>query len=175
MPNTVVSLQSLRRHVFTASLILICLTAFFTIALLSDRIFEHLPHSEDEAAYLFQAKVFAQNHLAAPTPPLRQAFWSPFVVDYQGQRFGKYPPGWPFLLSLGVRLGEPWLVNATLAAITLALIAWLGHCFCRRAYMNQWHATNDKKSSPRRWGDSPLPEGEGLGVRATTATIPKKV
>ncbi|NJN98306.1 MAG: hypothetical protein HC875_31565, partial [Anaerolineales bacterium] len=60
-------LKSLPRSfspVFVA--ILICLTAFAVIALLSDRVFEHLPHSEDEAAYLFQAKVFAQNHLTVP-------------------------------------------------------------------------------------------------------------
>lgn len=156
--------------------VVICLVAFTVIALLSDHIFEHLPHSEDEAAYLFQAKVFAQNHLAAPTPPLRQAFWSPFVVDYQGQRFGKYPPGWPFLLSLGVRLGEPWLVNATLAAITLALIAWLGHCFYNRACPSlSTPPTRSVKPalsltlSQRDRGllaCSTLSEGEELGVRA---------
>jgi hypothetical protein len=85
-----------------------------------------VPHSEDEAAYLFQAKVFALNRLAAPTPALADAFWSPFVVDYQGQRFGKYSPGWPFLLSWGVRLGVPWLMNALLGTLTLALLARLG-------------------------------------------------
>ncbi len=110
-------------------LVVICLAAFVAITILSDRIFEHVPHSEDEVAYIFQAKVFAQNRLSAPTPPLAQAFWSPFVVDYGGQRFGKYPPGWPFLLSLGMDLNKPWLVNALLGTVTLALIGWLGRCF----------------------------------------------
>jgi len=64
-----------------------------------------------------------------PTPPHRQAFWTPFVVDYQGQRFSIKPPGWSLLLSLGVRLNAPWLVNTLLGAATLALIAWLGYCF----------------------------------------------
>ena len=105
---------------------LICLLAFVVIGLLADRIFEHVPHSEDEVAYLFQAKVFAQNRLTVPTPANPDAFWSPFVVDYQGVRFGKYPPGWPLLLSLGVRWGQPWLVNALLGVATLALIARLG-------------------------------------------------
>lgn len=107
---------------------LISLLAFLITAILSAQIFEHVPHSEDEVAYFFQAKVFAFNHLTVPTPPYAQAFWTPFVVDYQGQRFGKYPPGWPLLLSLGVRLGAPWLVNSLLASLTLALIAWLGYC-----------------------------------------------
>lgn len=121
--------QFLHRYPSAFTLFAICLTAFIVIALLSDRIFEHIPHSEDEVAYLFQAKVLAQNRLAVPTPLYRQAFWSPFVVDYQGQRFGKYPPGWPFLLSFGVRLNLPWLVNALLGTASLALIAWLGYCF----------------------------------------------
>ncbi len=109
--------------------IAICLTAFITIAILFDQVSEHVPHSEDEVAYVFQAKVLAQNRLAGATPPNDDAFWTPFVLDYKGQRFGKYPPGWPFLLSLGIRLGAPWLVNAWLGALTLALVAWLGACF----------------------------------------------
>ncbi len=107
----------------------ICLTAFIAIAILSAQIFEHIPHSEDEVAYIFQASVFAQNRLTVSTPPVKDAFWSPFVVDYQGQRFGKYHPGWPLLLNLGVRIGTPWIVNALLATFTLVLIAWLGHCY----------------------------------------------
>ncbi len=104
----------------------ICLAAFAAIAILSASIFEYVPHSEDEVAYLFQAKVFAQGRLAVPTPAQRLVFWTPFVVDYQGQRFGKYSPGWPLLLGLGVRLDAPWLVNAGLAVLTLALVARLG-------------------------------------------------
>lgn len=110
-------------------LIPICLVAFSAIILLSAHVFEHVPHSEDEVAYVFQAKVFAENRLAAPTPPYPQAFWTPFVVDHAGQRFGKYPPGWPLLLSLGMRLNVPWLINTFLATLTLALIARLGICF----------------------------------------------
>ena len=48
---------------------LICLTAFVAIAILSAQIFEHVPHSEDEVAYIFQAKLYAQNRLTVPTPP----------------------------------------------------------------------------------------------------------
>lgn len=111
-------------------IIIICaIAAFAAIAVISDRVFEHVPHSEDEVAYLFQAKVFAQNRLAVPTPPHKDAFWSPFVLDYRGWRFGKYPPGWPLLLSLGVRLNQPWLVNALLGTLTLALISGLGYLF----------------------------------------------
>ncbi|GAB4443632.1 MAG: hypothetical protein Kow0031_25920 [Anaerolineae bacterium] len=106
----------------------IALTAFAAAALFAHAISGPVPHSEDEAAYLFQAQLFAQNRLTAPTPPLADAFWSPFVLDSNGHRFGKYPPGWPMLLSLGVRLNAPWLVNALLGAATLAMVALLGFC-----------------------------------------------
>ena len=104
----------------------ICLAAFLAITVLAAKIFEHVPHSEDEVAYLFQAKIFAQNRITVPTPPNDYAFWTPFVIDYEGARFGKYPPGWPLLLSIGVRLGAPWLTNAGLAVLSLAIIAYLG-------------------------------------------------
>ncbi len=123
---------SLSNRTWRWGLILICLTAFLVTALLAYTVFEQVPHSEDETAYIFQAKVFAQNRLFVPTPANDRAFWTPFVVDYEGRRFGKYPPGWPLLFSVGVRPGAPWLVNSLLAATTLGLIGWLG----RKLYGN---------------------------------------
>ena len=107
-------------------LLLICAAAFFLAALISQDIFERVPHVEDEAAYLFQAQVFAQGRLKVPTPPYPTSYWSPFVLDYQGQRFGKYPPGYPLLLSLGVLVGQPWIVNALLASLSLWALACAG-------------------------------------------------
>ncbi len=118
--------QKLRPHLWHAALLLICVTAFFLTALISQGIFERVPHVEDEAAYLFQAQVFAQGRVSVPTPPYPESYWSPFVVDYQGRRFGKYPPGYPLLLSLGVRAGAPWVVNALLGSLSLWFIAQLG-------------------------------------------------
>ncbi len=88
--------------------------------------FEGVPRSEDEVAYVFQAKVFAMGRLAVETPPNAGAFWTPFVLDYRGWRFSKYPPGWPLLLALGYLTRVPWLVNALLGAGILVLIAQLG-------------------------------------------------
>ncbi|MCB0168338.1 MAG: hypothetical protein KDI79_29185, partial [Anaerolineae bacterium] len=112
-----------------AGIIALCLVTFVAITLITQHIFEYVPHSEDEVAYLFQAKVLAENRLTVPTPPQAQAFWSPFVIDYDQQRFGKYPPGWPLLLSFGIRLGAPWLINAILGTVTLALIGLLGYFY----------------------------------------------
>ncbi len=90
-------------------------------ALVSRSVYERLPHLEDEMAYLWQARALngGQPVLASPDPA--RPFWQPFVVDRGGQRFGKYPLGWPLLLSVGTALGQAWWVNAWLAALTVAL------------------------------------------------------
>ena len=101
----------------------IALLATGAIALLA---FEGVPHLEDEVAYLFQARTMARGRLTVDSPPIPDAFWTPFVLDHEGQRFGKYPPGWPAVLALGVLGGAPWLVNPLLAALALALVYCLG-------------------------------------------------
>ena len=106
--------------------VLVVLASFILTAAVSLRPFERLPHLEDEIAYLYQAKIFAGGQLVIPTPQPRASYWQPFVVDFGGVRFGKYSPGWPLLLAVGVLLGQPWVVNAFLAALTVALTYRLG-------------------------------------------------
>lgn len=108
-----------------AALLLVCF-AFMMSALVSRTVFERLPHLEDEVAYLYQARIFARGDVVIDTPEPRRAYWQPFVVDYAGARFGKYTPGWPLLLAGGELLGQAWLINALLAALTVALVYRLG-------------------------------------------------
>ena len=82
--------------------ILICLVAFAASLFVSDQVYERLPHIEDEMAFAWQARVIARGQLTQPSPqPNPDSFLVPFVVDYQGQRFGKYPIGWPIILAAG--------------------------------------------------------------------------
>jgi 4-amino-4-deoxy-L-arabinose transferase-like glycosyltransferase len=107
-------------------LLLICAAALLGTAAFAALAFERLPHLEDEVAYLFQARTLAMGRLTVPSPAEPDSFWTPFVLDYRGQRFGKYPPGWPIMLALGVRAGAPWLVNPILAACALYLVYRIG-------------------------------------------------
>ena len=50
----------------------------------------------------------------------------PFVVDYEGQRFGKYPLGWPILLAVGERFDLRIWINPLLAGLGVWLIFRLG-------------------------------------------------
>ncbi len=106
--------------------LLLILFSFFMTALVSDRVFEHVPHLEDEVAYLFEAKLLAHGQSVIPSPTPARPFWQPFVVDLNGKRFGKYPLGWPGTLAIGVAAGQPWLVNALLGVLTVALVFRLG-------------------------------------------------
>ena len=94
--------------------------------LVADRIFERMAHLEDEMAYVWQAQAIAGGKLTVPSPPEPKSFLWPFVVDYNGQRFGKYPIAWPALLSLGERIGQRSLVNPLLAGLAIWLIYRLG-------------------------------------------------
>lgn len=105
--------------------------AFFALvmaALVSDRVFERLPHLEDELAYQYQAHIFAAGDITAPIPDEARAFWQPFVITYRANdaRFGKYHPGWPLLLALGLWMGQAWYINGLFALLTVALTYRLG-------------------------------------------------
>jgi hypothetical protein len=100
--------------------------SFGMAGLVSRTVFERLPHLEDEMAYLFQARTYARGSLVIESPVPSRAYWQPFVVDFDGRRFGKYTPGWPLHLMVGEMMGQPWVINAFLAAMTVALVYRLG-------------------------------------------------
>src|SRR5437762_6384737 len=111
------------------------LIGFFTFVLaaeISRTIFERLPHLEDEFAYLYQAKIFAGGHAWVVRDEPIKYFWQPFVIQPETsqdgilKRFGKYTPGWPLLLSIGVFAGQPWIVNAFLSMLSVLLTYRLG-------------------------------------------------
>jgi hypothetical protein len=106
--------------------LLFSLLAMTLAAVVTERIFEAVPHIEDEVAYVWQARLMAEGRLTIPSPPHPTSYLVPFVVDYNGQRFGKYPPGWPAMLSLGIRLGLRHLVNPFLAGLAVWLTYRLG-------------------------------------------------
>ncbi len=106
--------------------ILISLLGVLMAVFITDHIFERMAHLEDEIAYVWQAQAISRGYLTVSSPPDPDSFLVPFVVDYHGQRFGKYPLGWPALLAVGVFLGGRHLVNPLLSGLALWLIYRLG-------------------------------------------------
>jgi 4-amino-4-deoxy-L-arabinose transferase-like glycosyltransferase len=95
-------------------------------ALIAGTLLERIPHVQDSVAYLFQAKTLALGRLSVPVPHLSSFFTEEFIPMYHGQWFGKYPPGWPVLLTIGVILNASWLVNPVLTGLNLLLIFIIG-------------------------------------------------
>ncbi len=106
--------------------LLLSALAVLIIHRLAGHIFEFLPHLEDEIAYVWQARVYVQKQLTVPSPVDGKSFLVPFVVDYHGQRFAKYPPGWPMVLAFGVRWGARDWVNPLLAGLGIWWLYRLG-------------------------------------------------
>jgi 4-amino-4-deoxy-L-arabinose transferase-like glycosyltransferase len=92
----------------------------------ASQILEEIPHVEDEFAYLWQAHVMAEGRIMLPSPPEPESFLVPFVVDHNGMRFGKYSPGWPAALALGVAAGAAEWVNPLLAGLAVWFTYRLG-------------------------------------------------
>ncbi|OYX45548.1 MAG: hypothetical protein B7Z02_00900 [Rhodobacterales bacterium 32-67-9] len=85
--------------------------------------FEHLPHVEDEVAYLFQARTFAGGALSVPAPPdAAVPGLDYYLLEVRnGRWFSTSVPGWPLALAPFVALGLPWLLNPILAGVSVLL------------------------------------------------------
>jgi len=77
------------------------------------------PNSADEYSYFVMAQTFAEGKLSVASPEPREFFNFIHIVN-DGRYYGKYEPGWPAILTLGVLLGSPGLVNPILGALALA-------------------------------------------------------
>jgi len=94
---------------------------FLSAAFLAAFAYQYHPHVPDEVSYLLQAKYFAGGQLAMEIPPVVPAF-DLDLMTYEATRWcSPFPPGWPAILTIGVLLGAPWLVNPVLGAVGVLL------------------------------------------------------
>ncbi|MCI0393852.1 MAG: alkaline phosphatase D family protein, partial [Chloroflexi bacterium] len=103
-------------------LIALILLVFLAAGYIAGELLERIPHVQDDITYLFQAQTLARGRLWAAAPPLPAFFEQEFLLVRDGRWFGKYPPGFPLLLAVGVWPGGPWLVSPWLAALTIPLL-----------------------------------------------------
>ena len=81
----------------------------------------------DQSVYLFQARVLLNGHLTADAPPATiiqtpawlKAFSFDHHIIYKDMWFGKYPPGWPSILALGVGSHAERFVNPLIGLLVL--------------------------------------------------------
>lgn len=86
-------------------------------------VLEGIPHTQDEVAYLFQARNFAGGTLYASSfpPPIHRFFDHEFIIN-NGKWFGKYPPLHSLFLAIGDAFSFPALMNPLLAIGNSALL-----------------------------------------------------
>ena len=106
-----------RPVVYTAGIAGLSLVAIVFVALY---ILDEFPNSADEYVYLYQAEALNHGLLTQSSHPLDDFFRFNHVIQKDGVRTGRFPPGWPLFLAIPFSLGVPpvWL-NPVLGIITL--------------------------------------------------------
>ena len=89
-------------------------------------IYGGVPHLDDSAAALWQARVFASGRIRLPLPE-NPEFFRIFGVlsanEHLGHQVGMYPPGWSVLMLPGVLLGVAWLATPLLGGALVIAVA----------------------------------------------------
>jgi Dolichyl-phosphate-mannose-protein mannosyltransferase len=124
-PLIAAALRRFRNAPSTYYLGAVFLLVFLPANLVSYFVFDHIPHVQDSIAQLFQAEIFAHGHLTLP-PPQHPRFFDYTHVINAPRWYSQFPPGHPAVLTLGVWLHMPWIVNPLLGAATVLVIYLLG-------------------------------------------------
>lgn len=107
---------------------LLALFTFTVSGFFSLYVFDASPHIPDDAMYLFQARVLSTGSTSVPAPPVPEAFDLYMLVVEDDKWYSVNIPGWTALLSLGVLLGIPWLLNPLIGALSIPV----AHAIIRR-------------------------------------------
>lgn len=113
------------------ALILTIIASAILIITANQAVLMDCQESGDEYAYIISAKLFSMGKLSVPSPP-HSMFFNYWHVINDGKYYGKYPPGWPFFLSLGMIAGIPMASNLAFGLLTLVVVYLMGEEFFSR-------------------------------------------
>jgi hypothetical protein len=110
--------QFLDHHHLIATMIIS--TSFAASIIISKQTLQTFPNSSDEYVYLYQASTMSKGKLWESAHDLPDFFFFNHVKQKDGISVGRFPPGWPAILSVAYFIGLPvYLVNPFLGLITL--------------------------------------------------------
>ena len=130
--KTLTAVENLFKNCNPAALLVFCfLFVLVSVSLVSILFYDLVPRVSDEIAQLFQARIFLSGHLTAPSPPLPEFFtYADDNMIVSPQWYCQYPPGFPFLLSVGLWIWSPWMINPLLAAVSVIFV----YLLCREMF-----------------------------------------
>ncbi len=106
-----------KTYIIIGAVILVLLMLFIQFKYLAG-----MPVSTDEFSYLFQANIFKNFRLYAPAPESPEFYQFENIIINDGKWYSKYTAGFPALLTFGVAVGLPWIVNPLLAILAAYFI-----------------------------------------------------
>jgi hypothetical protein len=89
-------------------------------------LFRETEVTDDENAYDYQAKTLLMGRLSNPGVPAVRCFDNHHIINNATLREGKYTPGHPAVIALGMALGDRYTVTIGLSALTILLIYGIG-------------------------------------------------
>lgn len=116
-PGHAVTLPEQRQR-FRWEVFFVTMLAFAGAWLVSAKLFHHIPRVNDEAVYLFQAKVFASGRWFVPPPEPVECF-KHLGIWWPDRVFSYYTYGHSMILTLGYLLGAVNIIPALTAAVAV--------------------------------------------------------
>ena len=115
-------------------LVVLSLIIFVILSFVAYYPFKNYPYSMDEYNFFYQAKIFSEGKLFLEVPQSYKPFVEQYMIFENTKLFSKYPPGFSLLLSIGVLLNYPGLINPFIAAATLFTLFYLVKSFMGPKY-----------------------------------------
>ncbi len=103
---------SVSRYIVFAGGVGVIVIAFFVL--------QQFPNSSDEYVYVYQAETLSKGKLFNAAPPVAESFNFNHIAHKDGISVGRFPPGWPLVMSLFIFIGLPAaLANPLIGVVTM--------------------------------------------------------
>lgn len=120
-------------HFFVVLILIIF--AFFWVLNMTCTYLEKIPHVQDSATMVFQAKMLARGMIYAPVPSSIPHFQFPGFLHFKnGKMFSQYPIGHPLFLVPGIWFDSLWIMPAIGAILLLFIVYLLGKSLYKSAF-----------------------------------------
>jgi hypothetical protein len=117
-------------------LVFLLFVFFISVTFISVKIYNSYPYCMDEYNYIYQAGIFARGELTEKVINFPIELIDKFFIRIGDRQFSKYPPFFSMILSIGVILGIPALVNPIISLLTLIFLYKLIRTFANSNISN---------------------------------------